>query len=130
MEKRPTPQDESRRLDCAIVSFYFPPAVGGIEFHLERLAAALGATISVAVLTAERPGALERDRAAPFEVIRRRWMAGLIQRRERLFKPLYPLVSLLVFFSTLRALRRLETADEDRPERPPTTPPDERDAAR
>lgn len=89
------------RLDCAIVTFYFPPCLGGLEYYLERLAAALSEKISVAVLAPKIAGCEEADARLHFAVRRRFMFADSIFARESLFKPLYPFVCMAIFYATL-----------------------------
>jgi phosphatidylinositol alpha-1,6-mannosyltransferase len=95
------------RLDCVIVTFFFPPALGGLETYLERLAKALHEDIWVAVLAPKCPEDEAIDRDLSYRVLRRAMGASWIAARPKLYKPLFPLIVLSIFFWTLFALRRL-----------------------
>lgn len=100
-------KNTSGRIDLLIVSFYFPPNLGGIETFLERLAAAASDDVNLAVLAPSLPGAADCDAALPFAVTRRPMLAATIFRHKKLYKPLYPLLLAVVQFWTLiECLRR------------------------
>jgi hypothetical protein len=93
--------------DCAIATFFFPPALGGLETYLERLAAAIHERASVAVLAPDCPEDDAIDRELPFRVLRRPMFAAWVAQRPKWYKPLFPLIALAMFFWTWTALRRL-----------------------
>ena len=68
-------------LNCAIATFFFPPALGGLETYLERLATAVHERASVAVLAPVCPEDEAIDRELPFRVLRRPMFAGWIAQR-------------------------------------------------
>lgn len=98
----------NRNLDCAFVTFYYPPALGGLERYLYNLAGALDEKIEVAVLAGAMPRPMSRskpiERTSRVETIRRPMLAGLMIQNEFLFRALYPFACFLVFFWTLATL--------------------------
>lgn len=96
----------SASLDVAIVTFFFPRRIGGIEKFILRLAGALDRRVAVGVLAPRDGDSAEFDRDLPFLIIRKPMLAPAIFRNEALYKPLFPLLGALVFFWTFLVFRR------------------------